>query len=316
MMKRTFTKAATAVATAFLSISVACGEDTTANVKEPQTDPTLELQSLETGVPMKKDKWMIDAETFLLNYGYAHDALQHRTDDDEDGNNDWSSSDSSGDGYGIRFTVSWDGEGSALLTFQSSETTYDDTDEAGGSHQINNDLFNGQIEWQQVTDTGKDWHRGWKAGLRYLSEDKDVSITEAYGRTVRSFDASTSWKLVSGGYFFDWRPFGRWVRVICEAGALFGDVEGDCREGRDESWTDGRISEEYQEADSLAYGANVGMTVYADIHPRVSLGVGYRREWLYSFDATDSGMAMYPDNNDALFISNGDYVTANLVLRF
>ena len=69
MMKRTFTKAATAVATAFLSISVACGEDTTANVKEPQTDPTLELQSLETGVPMKKDKWMIDAETFLLNYG-------------------------------------------------------------------------------------------------------------------------------------------------------------------------------------------------------------------------------------------------------
>jgi hypothetical protein len=41
----------------------------------------------------------------------------------------------------------------------------------------------------------------------------------------------------------------------------------------------------------------------------------YRREWLYSFEATQSGIVVFPDNDDALFISNthGVYIYLNYV---
>jgi hypothetical protein len=67
---------------------------------------------------------------------------------------------------------------------------------------------------------------------------------------------------------------------------------------------------------SLAYGARASFGVDVAITKRVRLTIDYLREWLYSFDAKDSGIVVFPDNSDALFVENQHAVLASLNYLF
>ena len=66
----------------------------------------------------------------------------------------------------------------------------------------------------------------------------------------------------------------------------------------------------------MAYGARASFGVDIAITKRVRLTVDYMREWLYSFDSTDTGIVVFPDNSDALFIENHHALVASVNYLF
>lgn len=304
---KTITRTLAAAVT--LAVTLARSQNTPAKPAVEEGLPPLTVED-----PTLAESWRFHVEVARLDFSSTSDALQHRTDVNYDSDDPWSAGESSGDGYGLSFCASLDDKGIATLRLKRASTEYE-LAPPGGFHRILTDRDDAQLDWTQTTEEGKDWARGWLAGVRLLSESKDVLIEEQ-GHDFR-FDADADWKLLTGGYFFNWRPFHRWVRLIGAVNFLFGEVDGICREaGADDNWKDGKLSDGYAKSDSLCYGANAALTLYVDFPRFVSIGIGYHREWLYAFDATDSGMAMYPDNDDAKFISNSGYVAASIIGRF
>ena len=114
---------------------------------------------------------------------------------------------------------------------------------------------------------------------------------------------TVEWDVLQAGYFGEWTPLLGWLYFFGDIGGRFGEVEGICRRGSDANWKDGRIREGYIVDSSLAYGAYASLGIGVQ-YRGFSADVAYRRSWLYSFDATESGTVVFPDNDDALFIQN------------
>jgi hypothetical protein len=155
-----------------------------------------------------------------------------------------------------------------------------------------------------------DW--GWALGVRRIDTESDITIFEQ-GRErkrTRIEDAETTWQLLSGGYFGLWRPMGQpYFTFYGFINGLFGEADGTARVGNDEK-LNGVTSEQYEKNSSLAYGLNAGFGGVLSYKGWVGVGADYGREWLYSFEATDSGTVVFPDNNDALFIENQHVIRA------
>lgn len=278
-----------------------------------------ELDALD----IKLEEWDLSVELIRDNYNHQRDALQQRRDYDYSNDKEWESGDTSGGGYGVRVTASKDKTGTAALKLAQSggEYEYDFVPQPGdgltpATHAIDTDRFEFDLCWYQIDREYEEKHarRGWLGGIRYLDTEKKVEINEAPATVL--FKDSISWKLLHAGYFGEWRPFGWRTKVTGLIGFLFGEVDGIAREGNDVQWGDGQIEESWSKERSWCYGMDIQATLTVDVHKHAALGVGYRREWLYSFDATDTGMAMYPDNDDALFIENSAFMTAHFVAIF
>jgi hypothetical protein len=286
--------------------------------------PVLAQDDLEPGEP-----WVIQGHLLWQDTQFARDALQSRADfdDDDDTPFDWKDGDSDGDGFGARISV---GKGPERLNVTYLDSDYDyvldilpspTSQRQEGRHSIQNDRLDLQVDYSRVMGGGYDeleqgaW--GWRLGIRYIDIDKTVDIFERdRDREVRdSFGGGVEWKFLTGGYFGEWRPFNQtYFRILGGANLLLGEVSGISRTGNDPK-IDGFIEERYDDDESLAYGANFSAGFGVEAY-HVSLGVLYGREWLYSFEATQSGTVVFPDNEDALFIENQHFLTAYLGVSF
>lgn len=293
------------------------------------SSPVAKLTVPVTAAP--EEPWIITLGPATEFFTYEHDALQQRKDSEFDstGQDDWREGRTSGSGWGLRMTASrGKDQGSANLVFLTSKYDFDlnvpanspnfgKNNTTGGSEHINTDRRDLDLTWYQPSgseDRG-DW--GWKIGLRYLGTSKGFTIEEGDASLDQS--GQINWYLLQSGYAGTYWPFGRDVIVDVhgEINALFGQVEGISRTGSDAGY-DGQIDETYSSKSSLGYGANallgVDVKPFKDRNIRVSLD--YRREWLYSFDSTDTGIIVFPDNTDALFIENSYSVRASLNFGF
>jgi hypothetical protein len=171
------------------------------------------------------------------------------------------------------------------------------------------------MSWSQIRGRNNQAEWGSTLGFRYLGMQKDVEVTE--GSMTVDGSGNVNWLMLLGGYNGNWRPFD--TPVVQAHGAIIfflGEADGTARSGFDDNWEDGIVAEEYSDEYSLAYGARASFGVDIAMTKRVRVSVDYMREWLYSFDATDTGIVVFPDNHDALFIENQHSVMAVLNYLF
>lgn len=256
----------------------------------------------------------------LSEISYANDAVQHRADYDEDTRRHWQQGKVDGDGWGLTLSVK---QGPGELTFRAErlEHRFDaqETGSPSNSHRI--DTRRQDLEflyWH--TREGKDepgekgaW--GWTLGIRHVSSNKRISIRER--SAALDTEGDVTWKLLQGGYWGVYRPSSWQARLFGSLTFMFGEVDGLSRNGNDVKW-DGRIRESYRDDQGLAYGLGLALGAGVDFLKYCSFNIGYRREWLYSFQSTDSGVVVIPDNDDALFIENigGLYAEIGARVRF
>lgn len=247
---------------------------------------------------------------------HSHDALQHRADYTDDTRQHWQNGETDGDGWGMTLSVRQD---AAELTLrrESLDHTFLAAGDPNSRHEVQTQRDDWEILYWQ-TETGRDeigekGARGWQAGIRYIGSRKEIEIQERSARLEE--DGNVTWKLLQGGYWGAYRPMGWNARLFGALHFLFGEVDGLSRHGNDDE-LDGKISETYREDQGLAYG--MGLTLGAGLNflKYCHINLGYRREWLYSFQATDSGVVVFPDNDDALFIENISMIFAELGLSY
>jgi hypothetical protein len=253
--------------------------------------------------------WRISGGLVYKNWLYEHDGLQQRLPTTADHGNDWENGKTSGNGWGLQARIGR-GEGWLDVSFIKSDFDYRFSPE-GGYHQIDTVSRDFEVLWSQVRGHNDLAQWGSTLGFRYLGMQKHVQITE--GTRPYKGDGNMTWLMLVGGYNGDWRPFDTPTFQIHGSLLFFlGEADGTARSGSDESWTDGVISETYDKQYSLAYGARGLFGADIAITKEVRMTIDYMREWLYSFDATDTGIVVFPDNSDALFIENHHAVVASL----
>jgi hypothetical protein len=248
----------------------------------------------------------------------AHDALQHRADYSDDTRQHWQNGEVEGDGGTLTLSLR---QGPSELTFRREEMEYDfkATEGANGQHEIGTQRDDWEIMYWHTKHgldaVGETGARGWQTGIRYIGSEKDILIVEQSARLEQQGDVD--WRLIQGGYWGLYRPMAWNARLFGALNFLFGEVEGLARSGNDDSYN-GKISETYRNDQGLAYGMGLTIGAGIDFLKYFHINLGYRREWLYSFQATDSGVVVFPDNDDALFIENITmrYVEAGVSYRF
>lgn len=253
-----------------------------------------ELQLTET------EPWRVAVDGLSYLVVWQHDALQVRADYEADRRESWRDGDVNGNGWGLRLSVG-KGDGAASVRFIGA--TYDyERREPNGFHEIESDRNDLEILWSQRAGSTEHAEWGWELGYRYLGITKRIDLRE--GRDRLQASENTNWHFLEAGYFGRWRPFkGENLGAYALIRGMLGEARGIARQGSDHAW-DGDIKERYQSDYSLAYGARgeFGLDWYLKNGVRAS--VSYHREWAYSFDSTESGLVVFPDNSDALFIEN------------
>ena len=284
-----------------------------------------------TPSPAAEEPWTITVGPAVEFFTYEHDAIQQRSDSKFDNANQdaWREGHTSGDGWGLRLTATrGKDQGIANLTFLTSKSTYDldvpagspnygANNTAGGSQHIDTERRDFDVSWYQPSGSEERGDWGWTMGIRYLGTIKDFDVEEGDAKLEQN--GQVNWYLLRAGYAGTYWPFGRDVVFDVHGGldALFGQVEGISRTGGDSGY-DGQIDESYSTKASLAYGATglLGVDVKPFRQRDIRLSLDYRRDWLYSFDSTDTGIIVFPDNTDALFIENTYSVRASLCFAF
>jgi len=253
--------------------------------------------------------WNISAGLIYKNWLYEHDALQQRVPASSDNADEWENGDTDGSGWGLHFKIG-KGDGHLNVVIVKSDFSFELTT-SGFRHQIETVARDFELSWSQIRGRNNQAEWGSTLGVRYLGMQKDVKVTE--GRMTVDGSGNMNWLLLLGGYDGNWRPFD--TPTFQMHGFLhffLGEVDGTARSGSDENRTDGKVSETYGNEYSLAYGARALFGVDVALTRNIRLMVDYMREWLYSFDATDTGIVVFPDNSDALFIENHHAVVASL----
>ncbi|MCX7818236.1 MAG: hypothetical protein N2652_03355 [Kiritimatiellae bacterium] len=258
----------------------------------PPADAELELTQAEP--------WRVSVEGLSYLVVWQHDALQTRADYEEDRRESWRDGDVNGNGWGLRLAV---GRGDGALSARFIGANYDyERREANGHHEIESDRNDLEILWSQRAGAAEHAEWGWELGYRYLGITKRVDLREGGDRFRAS--ENVNWHFLEAGYFGRWRPFkGPNLGVYALVRGMLGEARGLARQGSDHKW-DGDIKESYRNDYSLAYGARGEFGVDWMLRNGVRASVSYHREWAYSFDSTESGLVVFPDNSDALFIEN------------
>ena len=282
---------------------------------------TTELQEGDNGtdIPREETPWQISAGLVFMNWPYEQSAMQHRSDASLHGANDWEQGDSGGKGWGLQTRVGR-GDGHLDVKYLKADLTYLITP-PGGRHRIDTIGRELEVSWTQTRgrDSNSDW--GSIVGFRYLSTQSDVQITEGIGSVTGSVSlagtAAITWLALMAGYEGNWQPFQTpTLQVHGSTVALLGEASGLSRSQSDTNWNDRVYGETYGKRYSLGYGARLSFGVDVSITRQLQLSVDYMREWLYSFNGTDTGTVIFPDNNDALFIENRHAVMATLTYLF
>jgi hypothetical protein len=234
-------------------------------------------------------------------YNFQHSALQRRADDEFETSESWKDGRTTGNGWGMQLTASR-ANGQVNLIYVRSDYDYK-LEWENGYHYIDTTRNDVELYWQQITGQQEYGFWGWQLGYNYSGTKKTITLIE--NQAHLSARDNLNWHMASAGYFGEYLPLkARYIAIYGAINALVGEVSGLSREGNDEDFYDGNISEQYKNDLSLAYGLNFKGGIYGIAYDRVRLGVDYRREWMYSFDSTSTGLTMFPDNKDALFIEN------------
>ncbi len=267
--------------------------------------------------PKEKEPWGVSLTLRGVSISHSHDALQHRADYDDKTRQHWQNGESSGDGWGFTLAVT---QAPRELILRHERLTHDFRAEQGANR---HDLHTQRQEWELTyrhtkegkTTPGELGAWGWQVGFRHIYSEKKMRIRE--GAAVLETEGDSTWKLLQGGYWGLYRPLAGPVRLFGGLNFHFGEVDGLARSGNDKK-RDGRIRETYRPDQGLAYGLSLDAGLGADFLKYFQANIGYRREWLYSFQATDSGVVVVPDNDDALFIENlgGFYAEVGARIRF
>jgi hypothetical protein len=266
-------------------------------------------------MPPGASEWRLSAGLVYQNHLYEHDALQQRQPLYGENAGEWENGDTSGGGIGVRAIVGR-GEGWLDVTYIKSDYTFN-YEPVGGEHTIETISRDLSLAWWQIR--GRREYSAWGSvlGFRYCNLQKDITITEDHTTFHSPSSFENVWLMFEGGYFGHWYPFQTPVfQVRGGANFLLGEASGWARGGSDTNWTDAVVSETYDQENSLAYGANYHIGVAVVISSQLEATFDYKREWLYSFDATDTGLVVFPDNDDALFIENQHTLTAALSYLF
>ncbi len=261
--------------------------------------------------------WRISGGLLYKNWLYEHDALQQRVPASSDKASKWEDGDTDGSGWGFQAQIGR-GDGHLNVVFMKSDFEYlfaPPAAPAGVRHQVNTVARDFEVSWSQIRGRNNQAEWGSRLGVRYLGMQKDVTITER--RMTVDGSGNMNWLMLLGGYDGNWRPFDTPTFQLRGFIHFFlGEADGTARSGSDENWTDGVVSETYGSEYSLAYGARASFGMDVALTKRVRATLDYMREWLYSFDSTDTGIVVFPDNSDALFIENHHAVTMGITYLF
>jgi hypothetical protein len=266
--------------------------------------------------PEPEDQWRISLGPSFRAFSEAHDALQVRADDSFEHSEEWRNGKVDGDGWGLRMLVGR-GDGEFQINFYNTEYEFEVIDlETPAGQRIKTERRDVDIVWSQITGAEGNTMWGWKAGYRHVGTEKTVRVVELDAEQMAN--DNVNWNLLTAGYWGDARPFGGKIFKLHGAMNLFlGEVAGMAREGSDEDPTDGTIGEVYQKSSfSVAYGLNFDAGLRIKLYRELELALDYRREWLYSFESTASGIVVFPDNADALFIENTQLFSTYLMYKF
>jgi hypothetical protein len=286
---------ATLAATTFAAMA-ALAQSPDALPKDPDlADPDLAGITAES-----KSHYTISAKYVQRDYDERHTALEHRYDYDESRLDNWEDGVYDGTGQGVRLSVAKDDKSEFFVQYLFEDYDYH-WSAPGAHHLVDSDGNEFQIGWRQTVEAWEEGRWGWT--VAYLRSEADKTVDTLEGSNSRIFDGKVEWDVVQAGYFGEWTPLAEFVNFFGEAGFRFGEAEGVCRRGNDKDWNNGKISEGYIDDSSLAYGAfaKIGMGLN---YKGVFLDAAYFLSYLYSFDETDSGTVVFPDNDDALFIQN------------
>jgi hypothetical protein len=270
-------------------------------------------EAADDGLMHETTPWTISCGLIYKNWLYEHDALQQRVPDSSDLADEWENGDTDGSGWGFQSRIGR-GDGHLNVILMKSDFTFD-LPTPNARHQIDTVARDFELSWSQIRGRNDQAEWGSTLGFRYLGMQKDVTVKE--GTNTVDGSGNMNWLMLLGGYDGNWRPFDTPTFQLHGSLHFFlGEVDGTARSGSDEDWTDGVVSETYGNEYSLAYGARASFGVEVAITKDVRLTMDYMREWLYSFDATDTGIVVFPDNSDALFIENHHAVAASLNYLF
>jgi hypothetical protein len=253
------------------------------------------------GIMQESNPWQVSGGLIYKNWLYEHDALQQRVPQSSDKAGEWEDGDTDGSGWGLQTRIGR-GDGHLNVIFMKSDFAFE-LETPGARQRVDTVARDFELSWSQIRGRNNQSEWGSTLGFRYLGMQKDVQVTE--GKMTVDGSGNMNWLMLLGGYNGNWRPFDTPTFQLHGFLHFFlGEVDGTARSGSDENWTDGVVSETYGNEYSLAYGARALFGADVAITKDVRLTVDYMREWLYSFDATDTGIVVFPDNSDALFIEN------------
>ncbi len=263
------------------------------------TDPDLSDPDLII-MAEAKPTYQVTATYVRREYDTRHTALENRFDYDDSRLNNWEDGTYRGSADGLRLSFSKDNQGELFVQYLLEDYDYNWA-APGAHHLIDSEGSEFQLGWRQTAEAWEDGRWGWTVSFYRSEAEKSMATREGSAR--RFVEDEIKWNMVQAGYFGDWNPLSQYVDFNGEVGLRFGEAEGLCRRGSDASWSNNRISEGYITDSSLAYGAYLRIGMGAN-YKGVFLDASYFISWMYSFDETESGTVVFPDNDDALFIQN------------
>lgn len=261
---------------------------------------------LEEGLTSREEPFEMFLGLGMRTYMFQHSALQTRSDRQDDDREEWRDGETDGNGTALQLGIARK-TSRIVATLVSSDYDYT-LNKPGLEHAIETERRDFDLTWEEQTGESERARWGWLLGVRYTTLDERMDILESKDH-LRVND-SVTWFMGQAGYWGSIHPFYRDFFTMYGSTRIFiGEADGIARSGSDKA-IDGNIEQEYNQDFSVAYGWNFNGGVSMRIRNRVGIHVEYYREWLYSFESVDSGIMVFPDNNDARFIDASHGVQA------
>lgn len=253
---------------------------------------------LEEGLQKREDPFEIFLGVGTRVYMFQHSALQTRSDRQVDSSEEWRDGDVNGNGWGLQLGVA---RKSTRIsgTLVSSDYDYKLRKE-GLHHDIQTERRDFDLIWEEVSGQSERARWGWLLGVRYITLDERFTVRENRDRLDKT--GSVEWFLAQAGYWGAIQPFYRkFMNIYGGTRVFLGEAEGIARSGSDLA-INGDVEQTYLDDYSLAYGWDFTVGLSLRIRDTIGIHAEYFRHYLYSFESTDSGIVVFPDNSDALFI--------------
>jgi hypothetical protein len=253
---------------------------------------------LSEGISAAEDPFEISIGVGSRIYMFQHSALQTRSDRQVDSSEEWRDGNVDGNGWGVQVGVA---RKTTRISGTLVSSDYDyELNKGTLRHFIQTERRDFDLIWEEQSGKSERARWGWLLGARYTTLDERFRIEE--GKKRLDDTGSVEWFLAQAGYWGGIQPFYRKFMNVYGSTRLFlGEAEGIARSGSDKA-IDGRIEQKYKDEYSLAYGWDFTIGLSLRIRETVGAHAEYFRQYLYSFESTDSGIVVFPDNSDALFI--------------